>query len=188
MFISLSVIASAEKIKSFHDFKVKTIDNKVFDLATLKGKKIIVINTASKCGLTPQYKILQEIYNKLDKSKFEMIAFPANNFLKQEPDLAKQIQEFCTNNFQITFPIMDKVSVADYIYNSYPPDPGNAEKTTTSEIYQWLTKKSLNGIMDISIKWNFHKILIDENGKVIGDLAPQVANEILVLKNWFDCQ
>ncbi len=173
------------KAKSFHDFKVKTIDGETFDLAQLKGKKVMVVNVASKCGLTPQYKVLQKLYESLDKSKYEIIAFPANNFLEQEPGTNSEIKEFCSKNYGVTFPIMDKVSVCDFIYNSYPTDTAKATKTSTDEIYQWLTQKSQNGVMDSKMKWNFQKFLIDENGNLVGVLPPSIGEEILTLKSWF---
>lgn len=173
------------KLKTFHDFKVKTLDGKEFDLASLKGKKVLVVNTASKCGLTPQYEVLQKLYESLDKSKFEIIGFPANNFLSQEPGSNTEIKEFCTKNYGVTFPMMSKVSVCDYIYESYPPDPEKAQKTTTDEIYQWLTKKELNGVLDTDIQWNFQKFLIDEHGRLMGTISPKIGKELLLLKDWF---
>ncbi|MDF1548665.1 MAG: glutathione peroxidase [Bacteroidales bacterium] len=173
------------KLKTFHDFKVKTIDGRDFDLASLKGKKVLVVNTASKCGLTPQYEVLQKLYESLDKSKFEIIGFPANNFLSQEPGTEAEIKEFCTKNYGVTFPMMEKVSVCDYIYQSAPPDPNKAEKTNTSEIYKWLTKKELNGVMDVEMQWNFQKFLIDEDGHLMGFIPPRVGKELLLMKEWF---
>lgn len=172
--------------KSFYDFTVKDIDGNDFHLAKLKGKKVIVANVASKCGLTPQYKILQELYeNYANNGKnFEIIAFPANNFLGQEPGTESEIKEFCSTQYNITFPLMSKVSVSNYMYKSYPPDTSKAENTKKDDIYKWLTEKSLNGVMDIDIKWNFQKILIDEEGKLVGTLPPQFAKEIIYLLDW----
>ena len=186
-FMGLNLISAQtnQKLKTFYDFKVKTIDGKDFDLSTLKGKKVLVVNTASKCGLTPQYEILQKLYDKLDKSKFEIIGFPANNFLSQEPGSDSDIKEFCTKNYGVTFPMMAKVSVCDYIYESHPVDPAKAKKVTTDEIYKWLTQKDLNGVLDTKIEWNFQKFLIDENGHLIGTLAPRFGQELLMLKDWF---
>ncbi len=172
--------------KTFYDFKVKTIDGKDYDLIQLKGKKVIVINVASKCGLTPQYESLQKIYEKLDKSKFEIIAFPANNFLRQESGTNEEIAKFCKENYGVTFPIMEKVSVCNHIYKSYPPKVEDSDSTTTHELYQWLTKKEQNGILDTQIQWNFQKFLIDENGKLIGTLSPTTSLEILTIMEWLD--
>ncbi len=173
------------RFKTFHDFKVKTIDGKTFNLSKLKGKKVLVVNTASNCGFTPQYEVLQQLYEKLDKSKFEIIGFPANNFKAQEPGTDSEIQAFCTKNYGVTFPLMAKVSVCDYIYQTYPIDTARAESTTTDEIYQWLTKKELNGVMDTKIEWNFQKFLIDENGKLLGTIPPRIGKELILLKDWF---
>ncbi len=181
----LSSSSESPKFKTFYDFKVKTIDGKDFDLSTLKGKKVLVVNTASKCGNTPQYEILQKLYEKMDKSKFEIIGFPANNFLSQEPGSNADIKEFCTKNYGVTFPMMAKVSVCDYIYESHPIDPAKAKKVSTDEIYKWLTTKELNGVMDTQIEWNFQKFLIDENGHLVGTLSPKFAKELLMLQDWF---
>ena len=170
--------------KTFHDFVVKDINGKDFDLAQLKGKKVLVVNTASKCGFTPQFEQLQDLYESLDKEKFEIIGFPANNFLKQDPGSNEEILEFCTANYGVTFPMMEKVSVCDYIYTAYPPDENKAEKVSTDPIYEWLTKKELNGVADTKIQWNFQKFLIDENGQLLGTLPPNVMSEIMMLKEW----
>ena len=138
--------------KSFYDFKVKDIDGKAFDLSSLKGKKVLVVNTASKCGFTPQYKQLEEVFKKYGSDKFTIIGFPANNFAHQEPGTNQEIAEFCEKNYGVTFQMMSKISVkGDDI------DP----------LYQWLTSKSENGVMDSEVKWNFQKYLIDENGKLV---------------------
>nr|WP_319268105.1 glutathione peroxidase [uncultured Draconibacterium sp.] len=170
--------------KTFHDFVVKDINGNDFDLAQFKGKKVLVVNTASKCGYTPQFEQLQDLYESLDKEKFEIIGFPANNFLKQDPGSNEEILEFCTENYGVTFPMMEKVSVCDYIYTAYPPDENKAEKVSTDPIYEWLTKKELNGVADTKIQWNFQKFLIDENGQLIGTLPPNVMSEIMMLKEW----
>jgi glutathione peroxidase len=135
----------------FYDFKVKTLDGGTFDFASLKGKKVMIVNTASKCGFTPQYKDLQELYKKFGGENFVLIGFPANNFGSQEPGTATEIREFCTKNYGVTFPLMDKVSV---------------KGSDMTPVYQWLTSKSKNGVMDSEVKWNFQKYLIDEKGNL----------------------
>jgi glutathione peroxidase len=143
---------------NFHSFKTKTIDGKVFELASLKGKKVLVVNTASKCGLTPQYKDLQDLYLKYGGDNFVIIGFPANNFLSQEPGSNSEIKQFCTENYEVTFPMMQKISVkGDDI------DP----------IYKWLTSKSMNGKMDAEVSWNFQKFMIDENGNFVDMASPR---------------
>jgi len=155
--ILISSIAFSQK--SFYDFKVKDIEGKDFDLSSLKGKKVMVVNTASKCGNTPQYADLEKLYEEYKNQKFVIIGFPANNFGKQEPGTNEEIAEFCEKNYGVTFPIMSKISVkGDDI------DP----------LYQWLTAKSKNGVMDSEVKWNFQKYLIDENGKLVDMVDPKV--------------
>ncbi|WP_075558146.1 glutathione peroxidase [Parabacteroides timonensis] len=134
--------------KSFYDFTVKTIDGKDFPLSSLKGKKVLVVNVASKCGFTPQYAKLEELYTKYEKDNFVIIGFPANNFLGQEPGSNEEIKKFCTLNYGVTFPMMAKISV---------------KGKDIAPLYQWLTQKSENGVANAKVGWNFHKFLIDEN-------------------------
>jgi glutathione peroxidase len=145
--ISASLMAQ----QSFYDFKVKTLEGKDFDFASLRGKKVMVVNTASKCGYTPQYEDLQTLYEQFGQ-KLVIIGFPANNFMNQEPGTAEEIRQFCTDKYEVTFPLMEKISVkGDDIH----------------PLYQWLTSKEKNGVMDSAVKWNFQKYLIDENGKLV---------------------
>ena len=148
--IILTTVAFSQQ--SFYDFKVKDIDGKDFDLSSLKGKKVLVVNTASKCGFTPQYKQLQSLFETYGGDKFTIIGFPANNFMSQEPGTNKEIAEFCEKNYGVTFKMMSKISVKG---NDMHP------------LYKWLTTKSENGVMDSDVKWNFQKYLIDENGKLV---------------------
>jgi glutathione peroxidase len=145
--------------QSFYDFKVKDIDGKEFDLASLKGKKVLVVNTASKCGLTPQYEQLQEVYEKHGGDNFTIIGFPANNFMKQEPGTNEEIAEFCQKNYGVTFQMMEKISV---------------KGDDMHPLYQWLTQKSKNGVMDSEVGWNFQKYLIDEKGNLVKMVEPKV--------------
>jgi len=158
MIMLLSGLLSFAQQTNFHSFKTKTIDGKAFDLASLKGKKVLVVNTASKCGLTPQYKDLQELYLKYGGDKFVIIGFPANNFLSQEPGSNSEIKQFCTDNYEVTFPMMQKISVKD---------------DDIDPIYKWLTSKSLNGKMDAEVSWNFQKFMIDENGNFVDMASPR---------------
>jgi glutathione peroxidase len=138
--------------KSFYDFKATTLEGQEFPLSQLKGKKVLVVNTASKCGFTPQYEDLEKLYQKYGGDKFTIIGFPANNFMHQEPGTNPEIREFCTANYGVTFPMMEKISVkGDDI------DP----------LYKWLTSKEENGVMDAAVKWNFQKFMIDENGHLV---------------------
>jgi glutathione peroxidase len=148
-FMSVS-IAIFSQSPSFYDFKVKTLEGKEFDFSSLKGKKVMVVNTASKCGFTPQFKDLEELYEQYGQV-LVIIGFPANNFMNQEPGSATEIRQFCTQNYGVTFPMMEKISVKG---NDMHP------------LYKWLTSKEKNGVMDSEVKWNFQKYLIDEKGKL----------------------
>jgi glutathione peroxidase len=154
---------------NFHSFKTKTIDGADFDLASLKGKKVLVVNTASKCGLTPQYKDLQELYAKYGGDKFIIIGFPANNFLSQEPGSNAEIKQFCKEEYKVAFPMMQKISV-----KGDDMDP----------IYKWLTTKSLNGKMDAEVSWNFQKFMIDENGNLVDMASPRTKPNDEKIINW----
>ncbi|MDP4184913.1 MAG: glutathione peroxidase [Bacteroidota bacterium] len=156
-FFSLHYASAQNSGKSFYDFQVKDIDGNNFDLSTLKGKKVMIVNTASKCGHTPQYKDLEALYEKYKAKNFVIIGFPANNFLHQEPGTNEEIKQFCEINYKVTFPMMSKISVkGDDIH----------------PLYQWLTQKKLNEVLDAPIQWNFQKFLIDENGKLVMTVAP----------------
>jgi glutathione peroxidase len=137
---------------NFYDFKVKTLEGKSFDFSTLKGKKVMIVNTASKCGYTPQYKDLEELYSQYGGNDFVIIGFPANNFASQEPGTATEIRKFCTENYGVTFPMMEKISV---------------KGDDMAPLYQWLTSKAKNGVMDSEVKWNFQKYLINEKGQLV---------------------
>ncbi|MBW6489769.1 MAG: glutathione peroxidase [Lentimicrobium sp.] len=152
--VSLTVNAQ----KNFHSFKTKTIDGTDFDLASLKGKKVLVVNTASKCGLTPQYKELEALYRQYKDKNFVIIGFPANNFMSQEPGTNEEIAEFCELNYGVTFPMMSKISV-----KGKDQDP----------IYKWLTDKKENGKFDAEVSWNFQKFMIDENGNLVNYASPR---------------
>lgn len=155
--------------KSFYDFTVKTIDGKDFPLSSLKGKKVLVVNVASKCGFTPQYAKLEELYIKYEKDNFVIIGFPANNFLGQEPGSNEEIKKFCTLNYGVTFPMMAKISV---------------KGKDIAPLYQWLTQKSENGVANAKVGWNFHKFLIDENGNWVasyGSTTDPLSEKIV---NW----
>src|SRR5665647_1932506 len=145
------IMAPVMSQKSFYDFTVETIDGQQFSFADLKGKKVMIVNTASKCGNTPQYKDLEELYEKY-QGDLIIIGFPANNFGNQEPGSAVDIRNFCTENYSVTFPLMEKISV---------------KGDDMHPLYKWLTSKEKNGVMDSEVKWNFQKYLIDENGKLI---------------------
>lgn len=146
--IILALLFSAPN--SVYDFKLKTIDGKNFNLAAYKGKKLLIVNTASKCGFTPQYAELQKLADQY-KDKVVVIGFPANNFGGQEPGANLAIKEFCQKNYGVTFPLSEKVSV---------------KGDDISPLFKFLTTAE-NPDFTGEIKWNFEKFLIDENGKLI---------------------
>lgn len=164
----LMVFASAGQT-SFYDFKVKDIDGNDFDLSRLKGKKVLVVNTASKCGLTPQYEALQALYKKYGGDRFTIIGFPANNFLNQEPGTNEEIEEFCQKNYGVSFPMMSKISV---------------KGKDMAPLYQWLTQKSKNGVKDSEVSWNFQKYMIDENGKLVDYVSPKTRPDDPKIVSW----
>jgi glutathione peroxidase len=169
--IAMTTLTSAQNIKTFYDFKVTTIDGQPFDLATLKGKKVLVVNTASKCGNTPQYAQLEELYKKYGGDKFTIIGFPANNFMSQEPGTNEEIKQFCTLNYGVTFQMMAKISV---------------KGKDMAPLYKWLTSKDENGVMDAPVKWNFQKFMIDENGKLAGMVPPGEKPDTEKIVNWIE--
>jgi len=150
-FLSAFALLTFAQNSGFYDFRVKTLEGADFDFSTLKGKKVMVVNTASKCGFTPQYKDLEEVYEQYE-GDLVIIGFPANNFMNQEPGSATEIRNFCTENYGVSFPMMEKISV---------------KGKDIHPLYKWLTSKSMNGVMDSEVKWNFQKYLIDENGKLV---------------------
>jgi len=149
---------SSEQTSSIHTFKVTAIDGSEIDFATFKGKKILVVNTASECGYTPQYKDLETLY-KTYGDKLVVIGFPANNFGAQEPGSNSDIKSFCTKNYGVSFPMAAKISV---------------KGADMAPIYQWLTQKSKNGVMDSEVSWNFNKYLLDEEGHLINHFESSV--------------
>ncbi|MGE5316638.1 MAG: glutathione peroxidase [Chloroflexota bacterium] len=169
--IILLTMTTAFAQKSFYDFKVKTISGETYDLASLKGKKVMVVNTASKCGNTPQYENLEALYEKYKDRNFVIIGFPANNFMGQEPGTNEEIAQFCKVNYGVTFPMMEKISVK-----------GNDQHP----LYSWLTEKNKNGKMDSEVKWNFQKYLIDENGQLAGVIQPKEKPDSEKVINWIE--
>ena len=149
-FIMLNAF-SVPGVNSIHSFKVKSIEGKTIDFSSFKGKKILVVNTASKCGYTPQYDALQKVYNEY-KDKLVIVGFPANNFGGQEPGSDSEIQDFCKANYGVSFPMASKISV---------------KGSDMAPIYKWLTSKTENGVLDAEVGWNFGKFLLDENGKLL---------------------
>ncbi len=160
---------NVQEMENIYQFKVKSLTGEDFDFASLKGKKVMIVNTASKCGLTPQYKDLQKLYETYKDSNFVIVGFPANNFLKQEPGSNEEIAAFCQLNYGVTFPMMEKISVKGK--NMHP-------------IYHFLTEKAKNGLEDSKVKWNFQKYLIDENGNLAKVIAPKTLPTDASVINW----
>ncbi|GHU63307.1 glutathione peroxidase [Bacteroidia bacterium] len=157
MIAQVAEAQTKQKAPNIYGFTVKTIDGKKFSLSSLKGKKVLIVNVASKCGNTPQYAKLQELYEKYKSKKFVIIGFPANNFGAQEPGANEEIKEFCSSTYGVTFPMMSKIST---------------KGDDISPIYKWLTTQAENGVADAPVTWNFQKFLIDEKGHWVKTIAP----------------
>ena len=155
--------------QSIYDFKVKDLYGEEFDFSSLKGKKVLIVNTASECGLTPQYKELEALYKEYRDDNFVIVGFPANNFGGQEPGTNEQIAAFCEKNYGVTFPMMDKISV-----KGDDMDP----------VYQFLTQKSKNGVEDSEVEWNFQKYLINEQGQLVKVISPRTLPTDAEIVNW----
>lgn len=160
----LSVLLSGA---SLYDFKVKGLDGKDIDFSAYKGKKILIVNTASKCGNTPQYADLQKLYDKY-KNKLVIVGFPANNFGQQEPGTNEEIGEFCKKNYGVTFPMAEKISVkGDDIHPLFKwlVEQSNelAKKVPTDNTKDIVYKKFLQD----PVIWNFTKFLVDEKGNLV---------------------
>ncbi|MDP5198789.1 glutathione peroxidase [Flavobacterium sp. DG2-3] len=155
--------------ETIYQFKVEDLSGDTFDFASLKGKKIMIVNTASKCGLTPQYKDLEAVYKEYKDKGFVIVGFPANNFASQEPGTAKEIETFCQQNYGVTFPMMNKVSV---------------KGSDMCDVYKFLTEKSRNGLQDSEVEWNFQKYLINEKGELVKVIKPKTLVTEPEVINW----
>lgn len=154
--------------KTVYDFTVDDIIGNKVELSKYKGKVLLIVNVASKCGLTPQYADIQELYDEYASEGLVVLGFPANNFLGQEPGDDDQINTFCTEKFGVTFPMFSKISVKGK--NMHP-------------LYQFLTQKSENGVLNAPVQWNFQKYLIGGNGRVVASFKPgQKVSDEKVLK------
>jgi glutathione peroxidase len=170
-FLTLTTLTMAFAVSTtdnFYRFKTKTLEGKEFNFSDLKGKKVLIVNTASECGYTKQYKDLQELYAKYSSNNFIIIGFPCNDFGGQEPGSSAEIKSFCTKNYGVTFPMMEKISIAK------------------SPIYQWLTHKNQNGVLDATVSWNFNKFLIDEKGNLVKYLPSSVKPMDKEIINWLE--
>lgn len=156
--LALAVIALLP-IKPIYQFSVKNIDGNTVSLSAYKGNVVMIVNVASKCGYTHQYADLEKLYQQYKDKGFVILGFPANNFMGQEPGTDNEIKTFCSTNYNVTFPMFSKIDV---------------KGKNTAPLYKYLTKKSENGVLDASVKWNFQKFLIDKNGNVISSFSPPV--------------
>ncbi|OXV05102.1 hypothetical protein Egran_07130 [Elaphomyces granulatus] len=156
--INETIAATAPAVTSIYDFKVEGLDGNTIDFASFKGKKILIVNTASQCGYTPQYEGLEKLYEQY-KDKLVIVGFPANNFGAQEPGSNEEIKTFCKKNYGVTFPMAAKISV---------------KGDDTAPIYKWLTSKAENGVLDATITWNFNKFLLDESGHLLNYFSSKV--------------
>jgi glutathione peroxidase len=159
------------KKETIYQFNAQDLSGNAFDFAALKGKKIMIVNTASECGLTPQYEQLQAVYEKYKDQNFVIVGFPANNFGSQEPGSNAQIASFCQKNYGVTFPMMAKISV---------------EGNDQHPVYQFLTQKAKNGLEDSEVQWNFQKYLIHENGELAKVISPRVLPTDSEIINWIE--
>ncbi|MDI9340592.1 MAG: glutathione peroxidase [Sediminibacterium sp.] len=157
------------ELKSIHQFVVHTLDGKPFSFSVLKGKKCIIVNTASKCGLTPQFEKLQKLYDEWQPKGLLIIAFPCNDFFSQERGDATTIQHFCQKNYGVTFPVMEKIHVRGK--HQHP-------------VYKWLTSKAQNGVRNSWVKWNFQKYLINEDGTLATHVNPWVQPDAERILDW----
>ena len=155
--------------QTIYQFSIEDINGDSFNFSNLKGKKIMIVNTASKCGLTYQYKALQELYNKYSIYDFVIIGFPSNDFLWQEPGSNEEIIEFCEENYGVTFPMMTKVKVKGL--KKHP-------------VYQFLTQKAKNNYKDSKVTWNFQKYLINRDGQVVKIISPKARPDSEEIISW----
>lgn len=167
--ILTGITASNAQDTNFYSFSVNTIDGEEISLEAFRGKKLLVVNVASKCGLTPQYEDLQKLYEEFGGDNFEIIGFPANNFLRQEPGTNEEIKQFCSVNYGVSFPMMAKISV---------------KGKDIHPLYEWLTKKKNNGVMDAKVSWNFQKFMIDEEGNLVDMASPKTKPYDDKIINW----
>ncbi len=159
------------KKMSIHEFKVESISGESYDFSNLKGKKVMVVNTASKCGLTPQYEQLEALYQKYKNSNFIIVGFPSNDFMGQEPGTNEEIVAFCKKNYGVTFPLMSKVKV---------------KGKGICDVYSFLTSKSKNGLEDNKVQWNFQKYLLDEDGFLVKVLSPRITPDDSQISAWIE--
>ncbi len=149
--VDSKTMQNTEPVSPFYKIKVRSLDGEEINLSTYQGKKILIVNTASECGFTPQYEELQKLQTQYN-DKLVVLGTPCNQFGGQEPGNAGDIKNFCQKNYGVSFPMTEKLEV---------------KGAGQHELYQWLTKKQINGVLDSEVKWNFSKFLISEDGKLM---------------------
>ena len=167
--MTLTLNSQTSVDNSIHQFKVADIYGNIFDFSQLKGKKVMIVNTASKCGLTYQYEALQKLYSQYKDLNFVIVGFPSNDFLWQEPGSNDEIIEFCEQNYGVTFPMMSKITV---------------KGTKKHPIYQFLTQKSKNNYRDSRVTWNFQKYLINQDGRIEKIISPRTRPDSEEIVSW----
>jgi glutathione peroxidase len=167
--MTLTLNSQTSVDNSIHQFKVADIYGNIFDFSQLKGKKVMIVNTASKCGLTYQYEALQKLYSQYKDLNFVIVGFPSNDFLWQEPGSNDEIIDFCEQNYGVTFPMMSKITV---------------KGTKKHPIYQFLTQKSKNNFKDSRVTWNFQKYLVNKQGRIEKIISPRTRPDSEEIVSW----
>ena len=170
-FVLLVSVQINAQTTHFYEFSATTIDGKKFEFSSLKGKKVLIVNTASECALTPQFKKLQELYEEYGGDDFEIIGFPYKDLGSQEPAENDVIYDFCTKKYGVTFLMMEKISIKGE--NPHP-------------IYKWLTSSEENGVLDAKVTWNFQKFMIDENGEIVDFVPPIKSAQSKRVLDWLN--
>lgn len=166
-----SIENKEQESENIYQFQVTDLYGESFDFSSLKGKKLMVVNTASECGMTPQYEDLQKLYDTYKDKNFVVIGFPANNFGGQEPGSDAEIASFCKENYGVTFPMMSKISV---------------KGGDMHELYHFLTEKQKNGLQDSEVAWNFQKYLLNEQGELVMVVQPRTLPTDPSIVKWIE--
>lgn len=162
---------NAQNATSFYDYKLTDIEGNLVDMSEFKGKKVLLVNTATKCGLTTQFNDMEKLYEEYKNKDFVVLAIPSNDFGSMEPGTNEEIKSIVDEKYDVSFPVMAKTSVT-----------GENE----NPLYNWLTKKELNGVMDTKVAWNFQKYMIDENGKLVGIVEPKESPTSAKVIEWIN--
>lgn len=165
----LGAAMTGNQKKSFYDYSAKDINGKEISMKEFKGKKLLIVNVASECGYTPQYKELEWLHKNYKDSNLVILGFPCNDFGGQEPKAEGEIMAFCQKNYGVSFKMMSKISV---------------KGDQCHPLYKWLQKKELNGIQDNEVKWNFNKFMVNEEGGWSGYLPSSIKPNDRVIIDW----